>query len=74
MHVQRAAGRGGSGAVFGSKKLKAVAVRGTGGITVGDTRRLSSYKGCREMHDIIMANPVRPGLPLRRAPRGCSPS
>ena len=30
----RAAGRGGLGAVMGSKKLKAVAVRGTGGVTV----------------------------------------
>ncbi len=32
----RAAGRGGSGAVMGSKKLKAVAVRGTGKIPVAD--------------------------------------
>jgi len=30
----RAAGRGGMGAVMGSKNLKAVAVRGTGGVTV----------------------------------------
>jgi aldehyde:ferredoxin oxidoreductase len=30
----RAAGRGGMGAVMGSKKLKAVVVRGTGGVTV----------------------------------------
>ena len=33
MHVQHAAGRGGPGAVFGSKKLKAIAVRGSGGIS-----------------------------------------
>ncbi len=32
------AGRGGAGAVMGSKNLKAVAVRGTGAVTVGDTR------------------------------------
>jgi aldehyde:ferredoxin oxidoreductase len=32
----RAAGRSGVGAIMGSKKLKAVAVRGTGGITVAD--------------------------------------
>lgn len=32
----RAAGRGGCGAVMGSKKLKAVAVRGTGKFTVAD--------------------------------------
>ena len=30
------AGRGGAGAVMGSKNLKAVAVRGTGAVTVGD--------------------------------------
>ncbi len=61
MHVQRAAGRGGIGAVFGSKNLKAVAVRGTGGITVG-TPVAEFIQGCREMHDIIMANPVRPAF------------
>ena len=32
----RAAGRGGAGAVMGSKKLKAIAVRGTGTISVAD--------------------------------------
>jgi len=32
------AGRGGAGAVMGSKNLKAVAVRGTGAVTVGDIR------------------------------------
>jgi aldehyde:ferredoxin oxidoreductase len=32
----RAAGRSGVGTVMGSKKLKAVAVRGTGGVTVAD--------------------------------------
>ncbi|MGE5228171.1 MAG: aldehyde ferredoxin oxidoreductase N-terminal domain-containing protein, partial [Deltaproteobacteria bacterium] len=32
------AGRGGAGAVMGSKNLKAVVVRGTGAVTVGDAR------------------------------------
>jgi aldehyde:ferredoxin oxidoreductase len=32
------AGRGGHGALFGSKNLKAVAIRGTGSVTVGDAR------------------------------------
>jgi len=32
------AGRGGHGALFGSKNLKAVAVRGTGSVKVGDAR------------------------------------
>jgi len=35
----RAAGRGGSGAVMGSKKLKAIAVRGTGTIPTADPER-----------------------------------
>ncbi len=61
MHVQHAAGRGGIGAVFGSKKLKAVAVRGTGGITVG-TSTAEYITQCRELHQIIMENPVRDGF------------
>jgi aldehyde:ferredoxin oxidoreductase len=61
MHMQHAAGRGGPGAVFGSKKLKAVAVRGTGGISVGMPQ--SEYiAACKELHDIIMENPVRPAF------------
>ena len=32
------AGRGGHGALFGSKNLKAVAIRGTGAVNVGDAR------------------------------------
>jgi aldehyde:ferredoxin oxidoreductase len=35
-----AAGQGGYGAVMGSKKLKAIAVRGTGGVRVADPERL----------------------------------
>jgi len=34
----RAAGRSGVGAVMGSKKLKAIAVRGSGGVTVADPK------------------------------------
>ena len=36
----RAAARGGLGAVMGSKKLKAIAVRGTGAVPVADAERL----------------------------------
>jgi aldehyde:ferredoxin oxidoreductase len=36
----RAAGRGGCGAVMGAKKLKAIAVRGTGKVPVADPARL----------------------------------
>ena len=61
LHVQHAAGRGGPGAVFGSKKLKGVAVRGTGGIRVAP--QPSEYiTACKELHDIIMENPVRPAF------------
>jgi aldehyde:ferredoxin oxidoreductase len=35
----RAAGRSGVGAVMGSKKLKAIAVRGSGGVAVADSKR-----------------------------------
>lgn len=34
--IYRAAGRGGAGAVMGSKKLKAIAVRGTGDVTIAN--------------------------------------
>jgi aldehyde:ferredoxin oxidoreductase len=61
MHLQHAAGRGGPGAVFGSKKLKAVAVRGTGGVHVG-TPVAEYLTACKELHDIIMENPVRPAF------------
>ena len=37
--IYRQAGRGGIGAVMGSKNLKAVAVKGTGGITMPDIRK-----------------------------------
>ncbi len=39
--LYRQAGRGGIGAVMGSKNLKAVSVRGTGGIVAKDSRKLS---------------------------------
>ncbi|OGC95027.1 MAG: hypothetical protein A2W25_16165 [candidate division Zixibacteria bacterium RBG_16_53_22] len=39
----RQAGRTGQGAVMGSKKLKAIAVRGTGGIKVHDLEKLTEH-------------------------------
>lgn len=43
----RAAGRSGVGAVMGSKRLKALAVRGTGGIKVADGDRfMETVRGC----------------------------
>jgi aldehyde:ferredoxin oxidoreductase len=38
-NLTRSAGRGGLGAVMGSKNLKAIAVRGTGGIRLADPQR-----------------------------------
>jgi len=40
-HVARQAGRRGGGTVMGTKKLKAIAVRGTGGLQVSEPERLS---------------------------------
>lgn len=46
----RAAGWGGSGAVMGSKKLKAVAIRGTKGVQVAKPREFERISAkCREM-------------------------
>ncbi|KJS81883.1 MAG: hypothetical protein JM58_16080, partial [Peptococcaceae bacterium BICA1-8] len=39
----RAAGRGGMGAVMGSKKLKAIAVRGTSDISIADSKLFMDY-------------------------------
>ena len=36
------AGRGGAGAVMGSKNLKAIVVRGTGAVTIGDSRAFAA--------------------------------
>ena len=62
IHLQHAAGRGGPGAVFGAKRLKAVAVRGRGGVDGGHRQRPSTSPACKELHDIIMENPVRPAF------------
>lgn len=40
--LHRAAGRSGVGAVMGAKHLKAIAVRGTKGVPIGDTQRFMS--------------------------------
>jgi len=52
----RAAGRGGLGAVMGSKNLKAVAVRGTGGIKVADNQGF--LDACVDARTKLRANPV----------------
>jgi len=54
--LHRAAGRGGVGAVMGSKKLKAVVVRGTGDVAVDDTDRLND--AVKRARRLIKKNPV----------------
>ena len=52
----RAAGRGGLGAVMGSKKLKAVVVRGTGGVTVAQPDGF--MEACIDARAKLKAHPV----------------
>jgi aldehyde:ferredoxin oxidoreductase len=52
----RAAGRGGCGAVMGSKKLKAVVVRGTGSVPVADPEKLK--KANQDILDTIKNGPA----------------
>jgi aldehyde:ferredoxin oxidoreductase len=52
----RAAGRGGCGAVMGSKKLKAVAVRGTGSVPVADPEKLKEAN--QDILDTIKNGPA----------------
>lgn len=58
----RAAGRSGVGAVMGSKKLKAVAVRGTGGLTAADP--VAFRAACLDCLAKLKAGPITgTGLP-----------
>jgi len=67
----RALGRTGVGAVFGSKRLKAIAARGTGGVRVADPRALAtevrrSYRAWdanRDMYELIAAYGPSRGAP-----------
>jgi aldehyde:ferredoxin oxidoreductase len=59
MHESRAAGRGGTGAVMGSKNLKAIAVRGKGSVEIAD---LSQFKNLlKEAYYAIKSDPASPG-------------
>jgi aldehyde:ferredoxin oxidoreductase len=55
-----AAGRSGLGAVMGSKKLKAVAVRGEGRVSIADAETVEKLR--KEYLAIIMKSPARNGL------------
>lgn len=56
----RAPGRGGGGAVMGSKKLKAVVVRGTGTIPVADAERVKELN--RQIVEAIRTTPGAQGF------------
>ena len=63
----RAAGRSGVGAVMGSKNLKAVAVRGTGGVKVADP--VAYREAAIEAYGMLKENPVSgQGLPALGTP------
>lgn len=53
----RAPGRGGGGAVMGSKKLKAIAVRGTGEVAVADPERIKEIN--RAVIDNMKNGPIK---------------
>ena len=57
--LENAAGQGGFGAVMGSKNLKAVAVRGTGGIRVADPETF--LHECTQIHRLIEERVLSPG-------------
>lgn len=56
----RAAGRGGLGAVMGSKGVKAIAVRGTGGVPVPNMLR--AYNTSMKLNEVLFANAGVKGL------------
>lgn len=56
----RAAGRGGMGAVMGSKNLKAIVVRGTGGVTVPNV--LNVYNTALRLNELFATTPAVQGL------------
>ncbi len=63
----RASGRGGMGAVMGSKNLKAIAVRGTGGVTVPNM--LQVYNTATRLNELFATTPAVQGLSGYGTPR-----
>jgi aldehyde:ferredoxin oxidoreductase len=63
----RAAGRGGLGAVMGSKNLKAIAVRGTGSVQVPNLLRV--YNTALRLNELVAGNPAVKGLSEYGTPR-----
>jgi aldehyde:ferredoxin oxidoreductase len=63
----RAAGRGGMGAVMGSKNLKAIAVRGTGSVVVPNMLRV--YNTAVRINELFATTPAVQGLSGYGTPR-----
>ena len=63
----RAAGRGGIGSVMGSKNLKAIAVRGTGSVTVPNILRV--YNTALRINELVATVPAVQGLSGYGTPR-----
>jgi aldehyde:ferredoxin oxidoreductase len=63
----RAAGRGGMGAVMGSKNLKAIAVRGTGSVSVPDVQKVQALT--LKLNEVVATNPAVKGLSDYGTPR-----
>ena len=63
--MHRAAGRSGVGAVMGSKNLKAVVVRGTGAVTIADTKAFVAAVDARQQDDQGAPGSRRRPAPLR---------
>jgi aldehyde:ferredoxin oxidoreductase len=58
--IKNSAGRGGMGAVMGSKNLKAIAARGTGGIDIANPEQM--LETVKELKDYIMGSKITPIL------------
>ena len=58
--AHRAAGRCGIGAVFGSKRLKGIVVRGTGAVEIHDTQGYADI--CAKCFEAVYNDPVYPTL------------
>lgn len=56
MHKKKALGRGGLGAVFGSKKLKAIVVKGSGALQAANDYELRRYS--REFAEMLRGHPL----------------
>ncbi len=56
-NITRAGGKGGLGAVMGSKNLKAIAVRGTGSVKIARPRDFS--RAVKRAYDTLMVSPIQ---------------